>query len=126
MTAKPPEPIPIARVASDSYSWHPKTHRVIRTSADDGASKVALRGKTFPTYERAVVAVRSQFAAARTFVWLLDYALLVTDARARAGESQTEFATRIRIKVDTIRAWEQGRNNPRGLYRDRLHEVLRL
>jgi len=127
MTAKKPEPVPIARIASESYAWDPEGHRVVRTSdsAPAGAGAVALHGKTFPSYQSAVMAVRSRFAD-EALVWLLDYALLVKDARASAGDSQTEFATRIGIKVDTIRAWEQARYAPQGLYRARLHEILAL
>ena len=34
--------------------------------------------------------------------------------RARLGLTQTEFAARIRVSLDTLRNWEQGKRQPTG------------
>ncbi len=38
----------------------------------------------------------------------------VRDLRRRAGMTQTEFAERLGVPVETIRNWEQGKRAPRG------------
>ena len=38
----------------------------------------------------------------------------VRDLRQRAQLTQTEFAARLGVPVDTIRNWEQGKRMPRG------------
>ena len=38
----------------------------------------------------------------------------VRDLRARARLTQTEFAARLGVPVDTIRNWEQGKRSPTG------------
>ena len=38
----------------------------------------------------------------------------VRDLRQRAHLTQTEFAARLGVPVDTIRNWEQGKRMPRG------------
>lgn len=38
----------------------------------------------------------------------------VRDLRLRAGLTQTEFAARLGVPVETIRNWEQGKRSPRG------------
>ncbi len=39
---------------------------------------------------------------------------LVRDLRRRAQLTQTEFASRLGVPVETIRTWEQGKRAPRG------------
>lgn len=41
-------------------------------------------------------------------------ALEVRDLRRRASMTQTEFAARLGVPVETIRNWEQGKRAPRG------------
>lgn len=41
-------------------------------------------------------------------------ALEVRDLRRRACMTQTEFAARLGVPVETIRNWEQGKRAPRG------------
>ncbi len=38
----------------------------------------------------------------------------VRDLRSRARLTQTEFAARLGVPVETIRNWEQGKRSPRG------------
>ena len=40
--------------------------------------------------------------------------LMVRDLRHRASLTQTEFARRLGVPVETIRNWEQGKRMPRG------------
>src|SRR5512146_1134967 len=40
--------------------------------------------------------------------------LAVRDLRRRASLTQTEFAARLGVPVETIRNWEQGKRAPRG------------
>ncbi len=39
---------------------------------------------------------------------------LVRELRMRANLTQTQFAARLGVPVDTIRNWEQGKRDPRG------------
>ena len=43
-----------------------------------------------------------------------DAAQFTRQVRARLGLSQTEFASRIRVSLDTLRNWEQGKRQPTG------------
>ncbi|TAK49227.1 MAG: helix-turn-helix domain-containing protein [Xanthobacteraceae bacterium] len=43
-----------------------------------------------------------------------DAASRIRSLRARAGLSQTQFAARLNLPVETIRNWEQGKRLPRG------------
>jgi putative transcriptional regulator len=45
---------------------------------------------------------------------LLDAAKFARRVRRRLGFSQTEFAVRIGVSLDTIRNWEQGKRSPTG------------
>ncbi len=47
----------------------------------------------------------------------------VKDLRARARLTQTEFAARLGVPVDTIRNWEQGKRDPRGPARALLRVI---
>jgi putative transcriptional regulator len=47
----------------------------------------------------------------------------VRDLRARARLTQTEFAARLGVPVDTIRNWEQGKRDPRGPARALLRVI---
>jgi putative transcriptional regulator len=40
--------------------------------------------------------------------------LVVRDLRRRAALTQTEFAAKLGVPVETIRNWEQGKRAPRG------------
>jgi putative transcriptional regulator len=41
-------------------------------------------------------------------------AAYVRGVRARTNLTQTEFAARIGVPIDTVRNWEQGKRSPRG------------
>lgn len=43
-----------------------------------------------------------------------DAAQFTRQVRTRLGLSQTEFASRIRVSLDTLRNWEQGKRQPTG------------
>lgn len=43
-----------------------------------------------------------------------DAAQFTRSVRARLGLTQTEFAARIRVSLDTLRNWEQGKRQPTG------------
>jgi putative transcriptional regulator len=47
----------------------------------------------------------------------------VRDLRARARLTQTQFAARLGVPVDTIRNWEQGKRDPRGPARALLRVI---
>ena len=49
----------------------------------------------------------------------------IRSVRARVGMSQSEFARRIGISVDTLRNWEQGRRYPTGTARALLRVIDR-
>ena len=44
----------------------------------------------------------------------LDVSKFARSVRRRLGFSKTEFADRIRVSLDTIRNWEQGKRTPTG------------
>lgn len=54
------------------------------------------------------------FGAFREAAMQSNGALSVKDLRARASLTQTEFADRLGVPVETIRNWEQGKRAPRG------------
>ena len=43
-----------------------------------------------------------------------DAAAYIRSIRARTGLSQPAFAQRLRVSVETLRNWEQGKRHPRG------------
>ena len=43
-----------------------------------------------------------------------DPAVFVREVRSRYGLTQTAFAERIEVPVETVRNWEQGKRSPRG------------
>ena len=49
---------------------------------------------------------------------------VVRDLRLRARLTQTEFAARLGVPVETIRNWEQGKRMPRGPARALLAVIL--
>jgi putative transcriptional regulator len=49
----------------------------------------------------------------------------VRDLRQRANLTQTEFAARLGVPVETIRNWEQGKRMPRGPARALLTVIAR-
>jgi putative transcriptional regulator len=49
---------------------------------------------------------------------------VVRDLRLRARLTQTEFAARLGVPVETIRNWEQGKRIPRGPARALLAVIL--
>lgn len=60
--------------------------------------------------------------AARTTVVTLTPA---ADARAKAGISQSEFATLLGVSVRTLQDWEQGRREPSGAAKTLLRIAAR-
>jgi DNA-binding transcriptional regulator YiaG len=46
-------------------------------------------------------------------------------AREKLGLTQDESAQKWGFSVKTLRAWEQGWNEPRGLYLEKLEGILR-
>jgi len=48
----------------------------------------------------------------------------IKDARKTENLSQTAAAEKWEIGLGTLRDWEQGRAQPRGLYRDRIEDIL--
>lgn len=49
----------------------------------------------------------------------------VRELRARLGLTQSEFASRLGLPVDTVRNWEQGKRAPRGPARALLMLIAR-
>jgi putative transcriptional regulator len=56
----------------------------------------------------------AQHKAADASAAMLDAAKFTRRVRRRLGFSQTEFAQRIDVSLDTIRNWEQGKRSPTG------------
>ena len=52
--------------------------------------------------------------AARAAAGRLDEAAYARNVRNRTGLTQTAFAARIGVPVETVRNWEQGKRSPRG------------
>ena len=52
--------------------------------------------------------------AARAAAGRLDDAAYARNVRSRTGLTQTVFAARIGVPVETVRNWEQGKRMPRG------------
>jgi putative transcriptional regulator len=52
--------------------------------------------------------------AARAAAGRLDDAAYARNLRSRTGLTQTAFAARIGVPVETVRNWEQGKRSPRG------------
>ena len=52
--------------------------------------------------------------AARAAAGRLDDAAYARNVRSRTGLTQTVFAARIGVPVETVRNWEQGKRSPRG------------
>ena len=48
----------------------------------------------------------------------------IKNARKKAGLSQSQASKAWGVNVDTLQAWEQGRNTPRGLALKALTEIL--
>lgn len=46
------------------------------------------------------------------------------EARIRAGLTQQDLATRLRVSYASIRKWERGEKSPTGLYRQAVVEWL--
>jgi putative transcriptional regulator len=61
--------------------------------------------------------------AARAAAGRLDDAAYARNVRSRTGLTQTVFAARIGVPVETVRNWEQGKRSPRGPARA-LHKEL--
>ena len=49
----------------------------------------------------------------------------IKSARKKLGLTQAEFASRIMVSVNTVRAWEQGKRNPGKHALEYIAEVLR-
>jgi len=56
-------------------------------------------------------------AAADEAAAMQDAGRYIRHIRLRLGWSQTEFAARINVSVETIRNWEQGKRGPTGAAR---------
>jgi putative transcriptional regulator len=54
-----------------------------------------------------------------------DPAAFVREVRVRCGLTQTAFASRIEVPVETVRNWEQGKRTPRGPARALLKLIAR-
>ena len=54
------------------------------------------------------------YNAARAAAGRLDDAAYARNVRGRTGLTQTAFAARIGVPVETVRNWEQGKRSPRG------------
>jgi putative transcriptional regulator len=77
---------------------------------------VELRdGQEFPLVPEVVLAIPAMPAEISTATPCETAALpAVRDLRRRARLTQTEFASRLGVPVETIRNWEQGKRAPRG------------
>jgi len=54
-----------------------------------------------------------------------EFTIRLKAAREKAGFTQDQAAESWKLSVKTLRAWEQGWNEPRGLYRTRIERILR-
>jgi putative transcriptional regulator len=82
----------------------------VRLKADGRIVEVLADGSERPVSD--VLAAPAALAPAATGVE--DSAGYARRVRAGTGLTQTEFAARIGVPVDTVRNWEQGKRAPRG------------
>ena len=54
-----------------------------------------------------------------------NYAERIKKARAKCSLTQAGAAEAWKISRRTLEYWEQGRSTPRGLYRDRIEQILK-
>jgi putative transcriptional regulator len=80
------------------------------------APGVALAIPDMPRVAQAMPGLASAIPAEALSVVPCEVAALpaVRDLRRRARLTQTEFASRLGVPVETIRNWEQGKRAPRG------------
>lgn len=85
----------------------------VRLKADGRLVEVLPDGgeREMPRDPRAIVAAAHRAARADTRVEDARYA---RNIRGRTGLTQSAFAARIGVPVETVRNWEQGKRSPRG------------
>jgi putative transcriptional regulator len=83
----------------------------VRLKADGRLVEVLADGseRAIPTDAKAIATAAHQAARA-----VDDDAVYARNVRGQTGLTQTAFAARIGVPVETVRNWEQGKRSPRG------------
>ena len=97
----------------------------VRLKADGRLVEVLPDGSEGPiSISNGVRAPRVNNAAHATHSRFLD-AAYARNVRGQTGLTQTAFAARIGVPVETVRNWEQGKRSPRGPARALLKVIER-
>jgi putative transcriptional regulator len=85
----------------------------VRLKADGRLVEVLLDGseRAIPSDPRSIASAAHQAARASE---RHDDATYARNVRGQTGLTQTAFAARIGVPVETVRNWEQGKRSPRG------------
>jgi putative transcriptional regulator len=91
----------------------------VRLKADGRLVEILPDGseRAIPTDPRSIAAAAHN--AARSVAGRGEDATYARNVRGRTGLTQTAFAARIGVPVETVRNWEQGKRSPRGAGRAR-------
>jgi putative transcriptional regulator len=86
----------------------------VRLKADGRLVEVLPDGseRAIPSDPRSIASAAHQ--AARASDERLNDATYARNVRGQTGLTQTAFAARIGVPVETVRNWEQGKRSPRG------------
>jgi putative transcriptional regulator len=86
----------------------------VRLKADGRLVEILPDGSERAIPSDALSIATAAHNAARAAEGRLDDATYARNVRGRTGLTQTAFAARIGVPVETVRNWEQGKRSPRG------------
>jgi len=87
----------------------------VRLKADGRLVEILPDGSERPmSSDPLAIAAAARQAAARSNDARLQDASYARNVRGRTGLTQSAFAARIGVPVETVRNWEQGKRSPRG------------
>ncbi|HEX4408369.1 MAG TPA: helix-turn-helix domain-containing protein [Xanthobacteraceae bacterium] len=86
----------------------------VRLKADGRLVEILSDGSERPIATDPQAIARAAHNAARNSDARFDDATYARNVRGRTGLTQTAFAARIGVPVETVRNWEQGKRSPRG------------
>ena len=86
----------------------------VRLKADGRLVEILPDGSERPIATDPQAIARAAHNAARNEDARFDDATYARNVRGRTGLTQTAFAARIGVPVETVRNWEQGKRSPRG------------
>ena len=86
----------------------------VRLKADGRLVEVLPDGSERPMSSDPLAIAAAAHQAARSADARLQDATYARSVRGRTGLTQSAFAARIGVPVETVRNWEQGKRSPRG------------